>query len=71
MKYVVVDERKNDMFTKEFDTEIEARKEADRQWDAMSEYDKKQCEAFYILESDDPDVDAPNHLDGWYVKQYC
>lgn len=70
MKYVVVDATKSDWFTSEFDNKEDAIKEADYQFDRLTEFDKKKRENFYVLESANPDEDADNHFDGNVVKQY-
>lgn len=70
MKYVVVDATKTDWFTSEFDNKKDAIKEADYQFDRLTEFDKKKRESFYVLESANPDEDADNHFDGNVVKQY-
>lgn len=66
MKYILVDDRtqhKRDIFTSEFDSLEEAIKEADNQFRHMTKAEREISD-FYVLESDDPDEDAPNHLDG-------
>ena len=70
MKYIVIDIANGDMFTDEFATEVEAIREADRQWNRLNETEKQNRESFYIIESDNPDVDADNHYDGSIVKIY-
>lgn len=70
MKYIVVDEKENDVFTKEFDSKEEAIKYADIDYDRMSESDKAKRKAYYILESVNPDEDAENHFDGNIIKEY-
>ena len=64
MKYIVIDERKNDFFTEEFESKDEAIKTAKSDWDRRTEHDKKRTEAYYVLESVNPDEDADDHFDG-------
>lgn len=70
MKYILIDIVNGDMFNKEFDSEDEALKAAGSEWNHLSEYDKNRRDAFYVLESANPDEDAENHFDGWVVKGY-
>lgn len=70
MKYIVIDTRKNDEFTKEFDKADEAIKFADYEWSRMTSHDKKECAAYYVLESVNPDEDADDHFDGNPVKVF-
>lgn len=67
MKYILIDVKNGDMFNEEFNTADEAIAEAERQWDNMSEYDKKQRTDFYVLESINPDEEAENHFDGQVI----
>ena len=64
MKYIVIDERKNDFFTEEFESKDEAIKTAKSDWDRRTEHDKKRTVAYYVLESVNPDEDADDHFDG-------
>lgn len=70
MKYVIVDMTKTDLFTKEFDTEEEAVKNADRDFERLTSSDKRNRVAFYILKSENADEAAENHLDGDIIKDY-
>lgn len=70
MKYILIDVKNGDMFDKEFSTREEAIKQADIEWNHLSKADKEHTEAFYILESVNPDEDAENHYDGNIVKDY-
>lgn len=67
MKYIVIDEREHDWFTKEFENEEDAIKEATEEWNRMSDADKAHCKSFYVLESVNPDEEADDHLDGDYI----
>ena len=64
MRYIVIDERKNDFFTEEFENKDEAIKTAKSDWNRLTEHDKKRTERFYVLESANPDEDADDHFDG-------
>lgn len=64
MKYIIIDERKNDFFTEEFEDRDEAINTAEYDWDRRTEYDKKHTDRFYVLESVNPDEDADDHFDG-------
>ena len=64
MRYIVIDERKNDFFTEEFESKDEAIKTAKSDWNHRTEHDKKHTEAYYVLESVNPDEDVDNHFDG-------
>lgn len=70
MKYIVVDELKNDMFTEEFETKEEAVKAADEEWDRLTESDKNRRTSYYVLESSNPDEEAEDHFDGDIIKSY-
>ena len=71
MRYIVFDERKNgELFTEEFEDRDEAIKTAEYDWDRRTEYDKKRTEAFYVLESVNPDEDADNHFNGNIVVAF-
>lgn len=70
MKYIIIDQTKTDLFTKEFDTEEEAVKNADRDFEHMTSSDKRQRIAFYVLKSENADESAENHLDGDVIKDY-
>ena len=71
MRYIVFDERKNgELFTEEFEDRDEAIKTAEYDWDRRTEYDKKRTEAYYVLESVNPDEDADNHFNGNIVVAF-
>lgn len=69
-KYVVCDEVNGDMFTQEFDNHNDALLYAIDTWNRLSYYDKTRRNAFYVLESANPDPDAEEHLDGCFVEKY-
>lgn len=70
MKYIIIDERNGDQFMQEFNTAEEAIKQADIEWAHLTEKEKRDRTAFYILESVNPDEDAENHYDGNPIKDY-
>jgi hypothetical protein len=70
MKYVVMDQTKTDLFNTECATLDEAIKEADKQFAYLTNAEKKQRTAFFVLESVDPDEDSERHFDGDVIKQY-
>ena len=70
MRYLVIDELKNEIFVEEFETETEAIKKADAEFDSLTPGDKKRRVAFYVLESVDPDPESVDHFDGDIVKSY-
>lgn len=70
MKYIVMDETKTDIFTVEFDNLPDAINYADIAYGCLTNYDKKQRIAFYVLESVNPDEEAEDHHDGEILKQY-
>ena len=70
MRYLVIDELKNEMYVEEFETEIEAIKKADEEFNSLTPGDKKRRVAFYVLESVDPDPESVDHFDGDIIKSY-
>ena len=70
MKYIIFDARKGNYFTEEYDNKEEAIREADKEWDRMTDEEKRHTVEFYVLESANPDEDAVNHFDGNFVKKY-
>ena len=70
MKYIVMDFKNGDFFTDEFDNKEEALQEAEEQWNQLTECDQKRRTAFYVLESVNPDEEAPDHYDGDIVKRW-
>lgn len=70
MRYLVIDELKNEIFVEEFETEIEAIKKADAEFNSLTPGDKKRRVAFYVLESVDPDPESVDHFDGDIIKSY-
>ena len=66
MRFIVTDARRDgsgDIFTEERETLQEAIKEADREWHYLTGREKEQ-RTIYVLESVNPDEDAPDHFDG-------
>lgn len=72
MKYVVIDdEGPGRFFTEEYDSKEEAIQKADIRWERYTtNEEKRRTIEFYILESENPDEDAANHLDGNEIKRY-
>lgn len=70
MKYIVMDFKNGDFFADEFSSKQEALQEAEEQWEQLTERDQQHREAFYVLESVNPDEDAPDHYDGNIVKRW-
>lgn len=68
--YILIDVVDGDMFTKEFDNLKEAMRVSENEWEHLSDHDKKRREAFYLLESANPDEDAENHFDGDVVREW-
>ena len=72
-KYVLVDDAttaRASIFTEEFDSREEALACARRQWLRLSDYDKKRRDSFYVIESANPDEEAPDHLDGLILESF-
>lgn len=65
-----MDDCGTDLFTDEFETEMEAIKNADTQWNNLTEHDKRKRNSFYVLKSIDPDTESIQHFDGDVIKQY-
>jgi len=64
MVYVLIDMVGGDMFTEEFNDRAAALIAAKNTWEGLTAHDKKRREAFYVLESVNPDEEAENHFDG-------
>ena len=65
MKYILIDVKGGDMFTEEFDDREKALERADAEWNHLSNHDKSKREAFYLLETENPDT-----LDGDIIKTW-
>jgi len=64
MKYIVIEAINNgDQFEKEFDDLTEARNYADDTWKHLTMTEKAETSVL-VLESANPDEDAPDHYDG-------
>jgi len=63
MKYVVIDARDGDVWTSEHDNLEDAIADAKQRWYHLTA-DEKDESNFYILESQNPDEEAEDHLDG-------
>lgn len=69
-KYIYITGKMGSEWPEEYNTLEEATKAADYEWSHMCEADKKALDYAYILESVNPDTEAPNHYDGDPVKVY-
>lgn len=70
MRYVIVDIKDGDMFSKEFDDKTEAIRQAEEDFEALTSADKKHRSDFYVLESINPDTEAENHFDGKEIRRW-
>ena len=70
MRYIIMDYTDGDCFTDEFDNKEEAILEAEGKWSNLTRFEKKHRTEFYVLESVNPDEDAPDHYDGNDVKRW-
>ena len=70
MKYIIIDQTKTDMFTKEFDNQAEAVKVASEDFAYLTEADKKQRTDYFVIESCDPDEESAAHFDGRVVARF-
>ena len=72
MKYIIWDERENDkVYPEEYDNKEEAIRVANTWWkNWITDEDKKHIVAFYVIESENPDRDAPNHYNGIEIKRF-
>lgn len=70
MRFIVCDCTKTDMFTQEFDSKESAIKCADKEFERLTKSDLAYRTEFYVLESVNPDEDAPDHFDGEVIKKY-
>ena len=64
MKYIVISQTEVDWFTKEFDNVDEAIKAAEFWFDRLTREEKRDCVAFCVLESVNPDEETEDHYDG-------
>lgn len=69
MRYVLIDDRGYDLSTKEFENKDEAIKQGDYDWNHLTDSEKRKSD-FYLLESNDPDDDSMEHLDGDIIKYW-
>lgn len=69
MKYLVIYAKGNE-FVEEFDNKEDAFKNADYQWAHLTRNEKRNCDAFYVLESVNPDEEAEDHMDGDVLREY-
>lgn len=64
MKYIIIDDTGNDVFTDEYETADKAITEARNQWDYLTAKEREKRAAFFVLESINPDETAADHFDG-------
>lgn len=69
MKYVFIDERTNNYYNKDFDSLDEAISTADTDFAHLTDREKSKVIFFGIIESQNPDEEAPDHCDGNVVYQ--
>ena len=67
-EYVVIDITPTLAFCTECDSEHQALTEAQKQWDALTNFDRNRRTEFVVIRSDNPDETAPDHLDGAIIK---
>ena len=65
-KFAVIDQTAHDWFETIFDTEAEAINEADYLWGAMTDYDKKRRESFFVASCD---LDEDGCIDWDTIKE--
>lgn len=70
MKYILIDDCGNDIFTKEYSNMSEALKAGEMIYRSFSKSEIKRRFFFYLLKSADPEETAENHLDGDIVKTW-
>ena len=68
--YILMDCKNGDIFTEGFDNEEDAIKAGESGWNHLTEHDKKERSAFYVLHSVADDIDAENSFDGDVVKEW-
>ena len=68
--FLVVTVKDENVYSDEYESLNEAEKSADYRFSLLTKYDRKKTEAFYILETINPDPEAENHFDGNIVKNY-
>ena len=69
-KYIYITGKKGSEWTEEYNTLEEATTAAEYEVKHMCKADFESYEYIYILESANPDPDAPSHYDGNPVKVY-
>ena len=70
MKYIVMDEKNGDLFSEEYEAIESAIEAAELEFNRLTDFDKEQRSAFYVLESINPDPDAEDHFDGNVIKRW-
>lgn len=69
-RFIYIEGMKGSEWPEEYNTLEEALKAGDYNWSHKCEADKKALDYAYILESVNPDEEAPDHYDGNPVKIY-
>lgn len=69
-EYLIIDQCGNDVFIEYFRTEAEAIAEAQKQFERMTNSDRKRREAFHVMKTANPDKEAPDHLDGDIIVSF-
>lgn len=70
MRYVLIDEKRGNMYAQEFENKAVGIDAGDKLWHIMEKADQDNSDAFYLLESVNPDEDAADHFDGDIVKAW-
>ena len=74
MKYIIWGEfvwgGNHHVFTEEYEDKEEAVQEADIIWEGLADDEKEQIVSLFVLESENPDINAINHFDGDEIKRY-
>ena len=70
MKYILIDMKNGDSFEEEFENLFQALETGKYSWNHLTREEQKNREAFYILESINPNQDAEDHLDGVIIKDF-
>lgn len=70
MKYILIDEVNGDQYTSESNDFEALAKKAEREWSYLTDAEKENRSAFFIIESINPDEEAENHFDGNVLKDW-
>ena len=69
-EYILMDWKGDDCFPEYYDTAEEGIKAGDRDWDHLTEREKRERRAFYLLKTVDPDPESEYHYDGDIIKDW-